>query len=59
MRPSRNALRSQCWVGFDPGCWISGTREAEQVLRAARYGKQSLSESPAVLAIPPTLGGPK
>lgn len=59
MRSSRNALRSQCWVSFDSECWISGTREAEQVLRAARYGKQSLSVSSAVLAIPPTEGGPK
>lgn len=59
MRPSRNALHSQCWVSFDLECWISGTREAEQVLCAARYGKQNLSMSSAVLAIPPTQSGPK
>lgn len=59
MRPSRNALRSQCWVSFDPECWISGTREAEQDLRAARYGKHCDIGVLCVLAIPPTLGGPK
>lgn len=56
---SRNALREQCRVHSGPECWITGIHKAELDLRAARYGEHDLSTSSDVLAIPPTLGGPK
>lgn len=59
MRPSRYALRKQCRVLRNLECWIPDIRQAEQVLRAARYDKKDRATSWAFLAISPTLGGPK
>lgn len=59
MTPSRNAPRQRRRVGNDPGYRIPGAREAELDFHAARYGKKARATSWGVLAIPPTLGGPK
>lgn len=54
-----NALCRQCWVVKDLECGISGIRQVELSLRAARYSKQHRAMSWAFLAISPTYSGPK
>lgn len=59
MKASRIAPCIRCRVVTNLECWISGIRQVEQNLRAARHSEKSEAVSWVFLAVSPTLGGPK